>query len=129
MKIRVVFGYLFFLLSIVFCAIQLFTLPTSGPMEVSPMVLQFSTSVVCLMLASLAAQSKFRMGTVAICVVAFSVAFLALLTGGILAIHGTSDMTPLRYIILLTYAGFYGAFGLAFSFLTGAPQSSQLKQV
>ena len=128
MKIRIVFGYLFFLLSISFCGIQLGTLPTAGAQNVAPMVLQFSTALVCLLLASLAAQSRYRTGTIAISVVAFSVSFLALLSAGILAIHGTSEMTTLKYILLLTYAGLYGAFGFAFSFLTGSSRLSELTQ-
>jgi len=128
MRIRLLFGYLFFLMSIVFCAIQLGTLPNSGPLPGGPLLLQFSTSMVCLLLASLAAQSGSRTGNIAISVIAFSVCFLALLSGGILAFQGSSDLAALKYIILLAYAGFYGAFGLAFSFLTGPRPSRELQK-
>jgi hypothetical protein len=119
MKIRVLFGHLFFFLSIIFCAFQLITLWTARRLEPSPMLLQFSSAVVCLVLGSLAAQSDRRPATIAISVAAFSVCFLALLCGGLLAMWGAGEMAPLKFIIFLAYAGFYGLFGLAFSFLAG----------
>jgi len=41
MNIRVIFGYLFFLLSIIFGCVQLITLSMSDHLEVIPLILQF----------------------------------------------------------------------------------------
>jgi uncharacterized protein involved in response to NO len=128
MNIRIVFGYLFFLLSLFFCAHQLVTLPTTEHLGGVSLLLQFCSTAVCLLLASLAAQSGHKIAMTGIAVIAFSVCFLALLIGGILAIKETSEMTPIKYFIYLAYGGIYGGFGLAFSFIAGrsaAPRPSQ----
>lgn len=78
-----------------------------------------------MVLASLAAQSERKVATVAVSVIAFSVCFLALLSGGILAVRGAGEMAPLKFIIFLAYAGFYGLFGLAFSFLAGKSTTNE----
>ena len=119
MNIRIIFGYLFFLLSIIFCAFQLITLPALERLDGIPLLLQFASAMVCLLLASLAAQSGRKTATITISVIAFSVCFLAILSGGILAMRGTGEMTPMKYILFLAYGGLYGLFGLAFSVLAG----------
>ena len=119
MNIRIVFGYLFFLLSVVFCAFQLITLPAAENLESSRLALQFCSVFVCLVLASLAAQSGHKTAMMAISLVAFTVSFLALLSSGILAMKGTGAMTPIKYAIFLAYGGLYGIFGLAFSLVAG----------
>lgn len=126
MKIRVVFGYLFFLLSIIFCALQLVTVSAADHLQPGPLLLQFSSALVCLVLGSLAAQADQKAATAAISVIAFSVCFLALLIGGVIAMRGTGEMTPLKFIIFLAYAGFYGLFGLAFSFLAAKRTISEV---
>lgn len=125
MKIRIIFGFLFFLLSIIFCAVQLITLPASEHLEPVPLILQFCSASVCLLLASLAGQSGQKTASTAISVVAFSVCFLALLIGGIMAMKGTGGMAPIKYVIFLAYGGLYGCFGLAFSLLTGKSGDSE----
>jgi ABC-type Fe3+-siderophore transport system permease subunit len=119
MNIRIVFGYLFFLASLFFCVFQLITLPTAGPLEGVPLLLQFISALVCLLIASMAAQSGHKAAMLTISVIAFSVCFLALLSGGILAMKRTSEMTSIKYVIFLAYGGLYGCFGLAFSLLAG----------
>ena len=84
MKIRTIFGCLFFLLSVAFCAFQLITLITSERMSATPLLLQFSTALVCLLLGSLAVQSGSKAATLVVSVVAFSVCFLALVCAGFL---------------------------------------------
>jgi hypothetical protein len=121
MNIRIVFGYLFFLLSVVFCAYQLVTLPTAEHVAVTPLVLQFCSALACLLLASLAAQRSHRTATIVLSAIAFGVCFLALLSSGILAMKGTGAMTPVKYVIFLAYGGLYGIFGLACSLLAGKP--------
>ena len=125
MKIRIIFGYLFFLLSIVFCALQLATLPASEHLEAVPLILQFFSASVCLLLASLAAQSGNKTATVAISAISFSVCFIALLIGGIMAMKGTGGAAPIKYVIFLAYGGLYGFFGLAFSLLAGKSENSE----
>ena len=119
MKIRAIFGYLFFLLSVIFCAIQLITLPASERLEATPLLLQFSSAVVCLLLGSMAVQSGHRTATVTISVIAFSVCFLALLAAGVLAMKESGEMAPIKYVLFLAYAGLFALFGLAFSFVAG----------
>lgn len=119
MNIRVIFGYLFFLLSIVFGAIQLITLPGAEHLDAVSLILQFFSAAVCLLLASLAAQSGNKAGNTAVAALAFSVSFVALLIGGIMAIKNSSHMAPIKYVIVLVYGGLYGIFGLAFSLLAG----------
>jgi multisubunit Na+/H+ antiporter MnhF subunit len=119
MNIRIVFGYLFFLLSVVFCAFQLITLPTAENLEGGRLALQFCTTFVCLVLASLAAQSGHKTAMIGISLVAFTVSFLALLSSGILAMKGAGGMAPIKYAIFLAYGGLYGIFGLAFSLVAG----------
>ena len=129
MNIRIIFGYLFFLLSIIFCAFQLITLPASEHMDGIPLLLQFASALVCLLLASLAAQSGQKTATVTISVIALSVCFLAILSGGILAMRGTGEMTPIKYLIFLAYGGVYGFFGLAFSVLAGKAAKEEADKV
>ena len=119
MNIRVIFGYLFFLLSIIFGCVQLITLSVSDHLEVIPLILQFFSSSVCLLLASLAAQSGHRTATIVVSATAFSVSFVALLVGGIMAMHGANGIAPVKYVIFLVYGGLFGFFGLAFSLLAG----------
>jgi low temperature requirement protein LtrA len=126
MNIRIVFGYLFFLLSIIFCAVQLVTLLAAEHLEAVPLILQFFSASVCLLLASLAAQSGHKTAKTVISVVAFSVCFLALLIGGIMAMRGTSEMAPIKYVIFLVYGGLYGFFGIAFSLLAGRSVNNEV---
>jgi hypothetical protein len=126
MNIRIVFGYLFFLLSIIFCAVQLITLLAAEHLEAVPLILQFFSASVCLLLASLAAQSGHKTAKTVISVVAFSVCFLALLIGGIMAMRGTSEMAPIKYVIFLVYGGLYGFFGIAFSLLAGRSVNNEV---
>jgi hypothetical protein len=119
MKIRVIFGYLFFLLSIIFGGVQLVTLSMSDHLEAVPLILQFFSSSVCLLLASLAAQSGHKIATTVVSAIAFSVCFIALLIGGIMAIKSSGGMAPIKYVIFLAYGGLFGFFGLAFSLLAG----------
>jgi len=121
MNIRIVFGCLCLLLSIAFCAVQLVTLLTSPHVAGTPLVLQFSSALACLLLASLAVQRGQRMATVIISAMAFIVCFLALLSAGILAMKGTDEMAPIKFVVFLAYAGLYGIFGLACSLLAGKP--------
>jgi uncharacterized protein involved in response to NO len=126
MNIRIIFGYLFFLLSILFCAVQLVTLLAAEHLEAVPLILQFSSASACLLLASLAAQSGHKAATTMISVVAFSVCFVALLAGGIMAMKGTSETAPLKYVIFLVYGGLYGFFGVAFSLLAGKSANNEI---
>ncbi len=128
MKIRVIFGYLFFLLSIIFGGVQLITLSMSDHLEAVPLILQFFSSSVCLLLASLAAQSGHKIATTAVSAIAFSVCFIALLIGGIMAIYGASGMAPIKYVIFLAYGGLFGFFGLAFSLLAGKVVNNEDKK-
>lgn len=128
MNIRIVFGYLFFLLSIIFCAFQLINLPASKHMDGIPLLLQFSSALVCLLLASLAAQSGNKTATITVSVIALSVCFLAILSGGILAMRGAGEMTPIKYVIFLAYGGLYGLFGLAFSVFAGKTPNIEAKK-
>jgi hypothetical protein len=119
MSIRILFGYLFFLLSVVFCAFQLISLPAAENLEGTRLILPFCSVFICLLLACLAAQSGHKTGMVVISLIAFSVCFLALLSSGILAMKGTGGMVPIKYVIFLAYGGLYGLFGLAFSLVAG----------
>jgi hypothetical protein len=59
-------------------------------------------------------------------VVAFSVCFIALLAGGIMAMRGASETAPIKYIIFLVYGGLYGFFGIAFSLLAGKSANTEV---
>ena len=115
MNIRIAFSYLFFLLSVVFCAVQLVTLFPAQEPEWARQALEFCSALVCLVLASLAVRSGHRNALIIISLIAFTVCFLAVLGSGILAMKGTAVGTPIKYIIFLAYAGLYGFFGSAFS--------------
>jgi hypothetical protein len=115
MNIRILFGYLFFLLSVIFCAVQLITLPGADEVEWARLALQFCSVFVCLVLALPAAQSGHRTAMIVISLVSFTVSFLAVLSGGILAIKGTGAMTPVKYLVFLVDGGLYGFFGSIFS--------------
>jgi hypothetical protein len=128
MNVRIVFGYLFFLLSVIFCAFQLITFPAAEPLEGTRLILQFCSAFVCLMLASLAAQSSHKTPALVISVIALGVCFLALLSAGILAMKGSTEMTPVKYVIFIAYAGLYGLFGLAFSFLASKSARAELSK-
>jgi hypothetical protein len=128
MNIRVIFGYLFFLLSIIFGGVQLITLSMSDHLEPVPLILQFFSSSVCLLLASLAAQSGHKVAATAVSVIAFSVCFISLLIGGIMAMNGAGGTAPIKYVIFLAYGGLFGFFGLAFSLLAGKAAKNEDKK-
>ena len=62
---------------------------------------------------------------VVISALAFSVCFLALLSSGILAMKGTGEMAPVKYVLFLAYGGLYGIFGLACSLLAGKSAANE----
>lgn len=124
MNIRIIFGYLFLLLSIIFCVFQLITLLASEHVAGISLVLQFCSALACLLLASLAIQRSRRTAMVVISVLAFSVCFLALLSSGILAMKGTGEMAAVKYVVFLAYGGLYG-FGLACSLLAGKSATNE----
>ena len=125
MNIRTIFGSLFFLLSIIFSVFQIITLLTSERLEGAQLILQFCSALACLLLASLAVQRNQRTATVVISVIAFGVCFLALLSGGILAMKGTGEIASVKYVIFLAYGGLYGIFGLACSLLAGKATTNE----
>jgi hypothetical protein len=102
MSISALFGYLCFALSIVFGGIQLLTLLASEHLEAVPLILFFAA--VCLLLASLTAQSSRKTATTVIAVIAFTVCFMALLAGDIMAMKSGSGTAPIKYGISLVYA-------------------------
>jgi hypothetical protein len=119
---------LFFLLSIAFAGFQLITLSGSEKLEAVPLILQFFSASVCLLLASLAAQSGYKIATTVVSVIAFAVCFVALLIGGIMAMKGGGETAPIKYVIYLAYGGLYGIFGVAFSLLAGKPANSEARK-
>jgi len=128
MNIRIVFGYLFFALSIVFGGVQILTFLAAKHLEAVPLILQFFSASACLLLASLAAQSGHKTATTVISVIAFSVCFIALLAGGIMAMIGTTEIATIKYVILLVYGGLYGFFGLAFSLIASKSAKDEVKK-
>ena len=128
MKIRTVFGCLFFLLSIAFCAVQLLSLPASESLDTTRTALQFLSALVCLGLASFAAESSQRTTMVLISVIALSVCFVALASCGILAMKEGSEMTTTKYVIFLAYGLLYGVFGLAFSLVAAKAKKGEAGQ-
>jgi len=127
MKIRIVFGWLFFVSSIVFCVFQLVTVHDAVQLQATPMLLQFTSALVCLLLASLAGQSGHKAANTVVSVIAFSVSLLALLGAGFMAMLEPGEMTPVKYAIFLGYGVLYGCFGLAFSLLTGRAPKPEAK--
>jgi len=125
MNIRILFGYLFFLLSIIFCVVQLLIVLTSEHVAGLSLILQFCSALTCLLLSSLAIQRSRRTAMVVITAMAFSVCFLALLSGGILAMKGTDEMATVKYVLFLAYAGLYGLFGLACSLLASKSATNE----
>jgi len=125
MSTRIIFGYLFLLLSIIFCVFQLVTLFSAEQVAGLSLALQFCSALACLLLASLAIQRSHRTAMIVISMLAFSVCFLALLCGGIMAMKGTGDLVAIKFVIYLAYGGLYGLFGLACSLLAGKPASSE----
>jgi hypothetical protein len=128
MNIRIIFGSLFFLLSIIFCVFQIITLITSERLEGAQLILEFCSALACLLLAPLAVQRNQRTATVVISVIAFGVCFLALLSGGILAMKGTGEIASVKYVIFLAYGGLYGIFGLACSLLVGKSATNEVEK-
>jgi len=125
MSIRVIFGYLFLLLSIIFCVLQLISLLVADQVAGLSLVLQFCSTLVCLLLASLAMQRSHRIAMMVIALLAFSVCFLALLSSGILALRGTGNLLAVKYAVFIAYAGLYGLFGLAGSLLAAKPVTGE----
>lgn len=125
MNIRILFGYLFFLLSVIFCVLQLYVVLTSEHVAGMSLVLQFCSALACLLLASLAIQRGHRAAMMLISALAFSVCFLALLSSGILAMRGTGETAAIKYIVFLAYGGLYGIFGLACSLLAGKSATTE----
>jgi len=125
MNIRIIFGYLFLLLSIIFCVFQLINLLAAEHVAGMSLALQFCSAFVCLLLASLAMQRSHRTAMIVLSMLAFSVCFLALLSSGIMAMRGTGELMAVKYVIFLAYAGLYGIFGLACSLLAGKSATNE----
>jgi hypothetical protein len=119
MKIRVVFGYLFFLLSVVLCAAQLFALSSAEHIEAVPLILQACSTTACLLFALPAGQSGHKTAMAVISVIAFGICFLALLVGGLMAMKASSETATIKFVVFLVYGGLYGFFGLIFSLIAG----------
>ena len=45
-----------------------------------------------------------------------------------MAMRGTSEMAPIKYVIFLAYGGLYGFFGVAFSLLAGKSANNEAKK-
>jgi hypothetical protein len=125
MKIRTVFGCLFFLLSIAFCAVQLLALPASESLDTTRTALQFVSALVCLGLAAFAAESSQKTTMVLISVIALSVCLVALASCGLLAMQQGSEMTTAKYVVFLAYGLLYGVFGLAFSLVASKAKKTE----
>src|SRR5262245_60839756 len=116
MKMRKVFGFLFFLLSAVFCAMQLVSLFGPDSLTGSRIVTGFSLTTATLLLGLLVIRGARRILLVAMSGISFVVCLASLAGAGVLAMK--SDETVLAvYVVCLAYAGLYALFGIALSFL------------
>src|SRR5579883_158020 len=115
MKIRVVFGCLFFMLGVLFSAIQMTQLSFGGHLEGLLVFLQFIIAAACLALGSLAIEGSHRPTNAVLSVAAFAGCCLFLLAAGLTALQRAGEATFIKCLLFLTYAGLYGVLGFAFS--------------
>ena len=116
MKVRFLFGYLCFIVSVVLCSFQFATLPVAHALPVPRAIILCIVTVIFLVLGFLSFESPRHQHLTALIGLAFLVCAAALVCVAIFAITGPA-MAPIKYCVFLLYAFLYGAFGLALSFL------------
>ena len=116
MNTRILFGYLFFSLSVVLTALQFIGFPLLGALEGVQLLLLSLTTLASLLLSFLAVETSRRQSASVLSLVSFAVTFIALAACATFALLDLAGMSAVKYSLLLLYAGFYGAVGLVFSF-------------
>jgi hypothetical protein len=117
MNIRILFGYLCFILSVLLVTFQFVTLPTAYVLPVPRAIALCVVTVIFLVVGFLSLESPRNHHLTLISVVAFIVCAAALICVAAFAILGPSHMSPAKYIVLVFYAMMFGGFGLAASLL------------
>ena len=116
MKVRFLFGYLCFIVSVVLCAFQFATLPAAHALPVSRAIILCVVTVIFLVIGFLSFESPRNQHLTLIVGLAFLVCAAALVCVAVFAIAGPT-MAPVKYCVFLFYAFLYGGFGLALSLL------------
>jgi uncharacterized YccA/Bax inhibitor family protein len=117
MKIRFLFGYLCFLISVALCAIQFVALPKAEALPVQRAIILCIVTVIFLVLGFLSFESPRDRHLTLITALAFLVSFAALVCVAAFALIGPPQMSAAKYGLLLFYALLYGCFGGALSLL------------
>jgi|HubBroStandDraft_4_1064222.scaffolds.fasta_scaffold321990_1 hypothetical protein len=125
MKIRFLFGYLCFLLSVALCAFQFATLPTAHTLPVPRLIFLCIVTVIFLVIGFLSFESPREQHLTFIVGLAFLICAAALVCVAAFAIVGPAHMAAIKYVVFLLYAFLYGAFGLALSFLIQSRSASK----
>jgi hypothetical protein len=117
MKIRILFGYLCFFLSVALCAIQFASLPKAEALPVQRAIVLCIVTVIFLVFGFLSFESPKDQHLSFITALAFLVCGGALVCVAAFALIGPAHMSSAKYCLLLFYAFLYGCFGLALSLL------------
>jgi len=117
MKIRILFGYFCFFISVALCAIQFASLPTVEVLPVQRAIVLCIVTVIFLVLGFLGFESPRERHLTLITALAFLVCGAALICVAAFALVGAAHMSAGKYGLLLLYAFLYGCFGLALSLL------------
>lgn len=124
MNTRILFGYLFFALSVVLATIQFIKFPQAASFESGQLPLLSITTVVSLMLSFLAIEARTPRSTSVLSFVSFGVAFSALVACAGFAFLNSASMSAVKYTLMLLYAAFYVGLGLAFSLISHKPNAT-----
>jgi hypothetical protein len=125
MKIRILFGYLCFIASVVLCVFQFATLPVAHALPVPRAIILCVVTVIFLVIGFLSFESPRDQHLTFIVGLAFLVCAAALVCVAVFAIFGPSHMAPVKYFVFLFYAFLYGGFGLALSLLVQGRSASK----
>lgn len=117
MKIRFVFGYLCFFISVALCTIQFAALPKTAGLPVQRAIVLCIVTVIFLVVGFLSFESPKERHLTLITALAFLVCLAALVCVAAFALIGPPQMSALKYGLLLFYAFLYGCFGGALSLL------------
>ncbi|MEW6159608.1 MAG: hypothetical protein AB1813_19440 [Verrucomicrobiota bacterium] len=117
MNIRVLFGYLFFGLSLLFAGYQFAYFAAVEQTDELRMLLLFVVTLLCLTGGFMSFETHRPSATSALAGIAFLAAALGVVAIAAFVMMGAANLSLAKYAVLFAYACFYGLFGLAYSLL------------
>jgi len=126
MNTRIAFGYLFLLLSVALCAYQVVDFPFYNRPDGGYLFLLMGLTIASGMLSFLALERRGAPASGLLAVAAFAVTFLSLAGAAVCAATGQTQMTPVRYGLVMTYALLFFFVGVIFSIRSKQPAAPEV---